>query len=278
MMGCIIALVMMGHTDNEVAGALFGVYLAKFKPEEMSERASPIICRAQMGTHESRSRQVGGRREVSRELRLEATAMLKKTEPERRYDAIPDIPSNLHGYVWIFSVDTEYVRPLDEDEVPEKHNNVVSYQVAVMNPLIGRYDATIVYPKGPLRAQRLSLSQFLTHAISFAQDMGVIRLSEEAYKSTIRVNLVCHFSRADLFGFADIGRLKRNSMSCAAPTSPSKIPASPKSCWSAARCSGFRLPDGYDPVGTGRQSQPRGPWRQHELPKGDASRCDRRAR
>ncbi len=134
--------------------------------------------------------------------------MLMKPEPAR-LEPIPDIPDLLHGYHLITTYDTEYVRPLDEGEVPDKRNNVVSYQFAVMNPATGGYNATIVYPKGPQRAQRLSLSQFMTHVISFAQDMGILRLSENAHKTTFKVNLVCHFSRADIPAFVDYRRLKR---------------------------------------------------------------------
>ncbi len=48
-----------------------------------------------------------------------------KPEPAR-LEPIPNIPGLLHGYDLVVAFDTEYVRPLDEGEVSDKRNNVVS--------------------------------------------------------------------------------------------------------------------------------------------------------
>ncbi|WP_424832993.1 DNA polymerase [Ruegeria sp.] len=113
-------------------------------------------------------------------------------------------PSSRHIRYLVIGFDTEYQREpfVNADGLAEVRNQVLSYQYSchVITPDNAgdeQHWSGIVLPKGPADDDRLTLAEFVEHALrdGFAQHPNL--------KVPVNVYLVAHFTRADVPGFSD---------------------------------------------------------------------------
>jgi hypothetical protein len=106
----------------------------------------------------------------------------------------------------IVGIDTEYVREGENgDELPDEipGNYVLSYQAWILDTETGKQDGAIIHTCGPDKRFRLSFTGFLSRALHASLKAGVIDEIPE------RIIVAVHFARADICGFADWTKFKR---------------------------------------------------------------------
>ena len=106
----------------------------------------------------------------------------------------------------IVGIDTEYVRGSEKgDELPDAfpNNHVLSYQAWVLDTETGKQDGAVIHTEGSGKRFRLSFTGFLSRALHAALKAGVIDEIPE------RIIVAAHFARADMCGFADWTKFKR---------------------------------------------------------------------
>lgn len=109
-------------------------------------------------------------------------------------------------------LDTEFVRGRAfDDELPEDSNAIVSYQASVLVPETGARFSTIAFPQGIQKRHRISLTRFISDAVTAAVAEGACGAAalDAISGGNIRIALAAHFTRADLPGFRDFNRLKK---------------------------------------------------------------------
>ncbi|WP_170765312.1 DNA polymerase [Ruegeria lacuscaerulensis] len=113
-------------------------------------------------------------------------------------------PSSRHIRYLVIGFDTEYQREpfVNADGLAEVRNQVLSYQYSchVITPDNAgdeQHWSGIVQPKGPADDDRLTLAEFVEHALrdGFTRHPNL--------KVPVNVYLVAHFTRADVPGFSD---------------------------------------------------------------------------
>lgn len=106
----------------------------------------------------------------------------------------------------IVGIDTEYVRESENDEeLPDTlpGNRVLSYQAWIFDTDTGKQDGAVIHIGGPSKKFRLSFTGFLSRALDAGLKAGIID------EIPARIIVAAHFTRADMCGFADWTKFKR---------------------------------------------------------------------
>ena len=106
----------------------------------------------------------------------------------------------------IVGIDTEYVRENEnDDELPDTlpGNHVLSYQAWILDTDSANQDGAVIHTDGPNKKFRLSFTGFLSRALDAGLKAGIISEIPD------RIIVAAHFARADMCGFADWTKFKR---------------------------------------------------------------------
>jgi hypothetical protein len=107
----------------------------------------------------------------------------------------------------VVGFDAEWVNAAAvDDELPASDNNILSWQMAVVDPATDRIVTNIFYATNSTKRGRLSLSSMLGAVLRQAMEEGVI--AEPPGDANWRITVVGHFLRADLTTLRDFPRLK----------------------------------------------------------------------
>jgi hypothetical protein len=116
----------------------------------------------------------------------------------------------LNAFDLVVGFDTEYVSGAHFDGIPDDQNPVISYQAAVLNPATGQRVSGLFAANGLHKNQRSYFAAFLGRAIAAALEAWDVRLSDIGKpKRPLRIAVCAHFARADLCGFRDFKRLRK---------------------------------------------------------------------
>lgn len=116
----------------------------------------------------------------------------------------------LNDYDLVIGLDTEYVSGAHIDGIPDDQNPVISYQAAVLNPATGQRVSGLFTANGLNKNQRSYFAAFLGRAIAAALKAWGVRISDLCMPTRpLRIAVCAHYARADLCGFRDFKRLRK---------------------------------------------------------------------
>jgi hypothetical protein len=115
----------------------------------------------------------------------------------------------LDDFALIVGFDTEFVSGSHLDTIPDNQNAVLCYSFAVYNPRTGQRASHVFHVAGPYKNRRRDLRSFIADIVTAASHSGLIDAPDGKPPAKMCIALVAHFSRADIPGFRDYAKFKR---------------------------------------------------------------------